>query len=193
MHDGIFWFFLVRIINVRWRSHLFFITVVHVVIVLNASNHTLSETHNYMKITWTGFMFGDPYQIRYLDNFSKLFDFVGKVLHADIYDGIPCLFVFFRPGFGLESQSGYQPLSWFLQFYFWLWRCCFHLVQIVKLLWDIQNLINIQGDTLVTTLVLLVFPNFATTIVFMFTDSNKSCLPVNFPPRTSSEWSNHDK
>ena len=28
----------------------------------------------------------------------------------------------------------------------------------------------------------------------MFTGSNKSCfLPVNFPPKTSSEWSNHDK
>ena len=32
-------------------------------------------------------------------------------LLTDIYDGIPCLFVFLRPYFGLESQSGYQPLS----------------------------------------------------------------------------------
>ena len=39
-------------------------------------------------------MFGDPFQIRYLDNFFKLFDFVGKVLHTDIYDGIPCLFIY---------------------------------------------------------------------------------------------------
>ena len=39
-------------------------------------------------------MCGDPFHIRYLDNSFKLFDFVGKVLHADISDGIPCLFVF---------------------------------------------------------------------------------------------------
>ena len=75
-------------------------------------------------------------------------------------------FCIFRPCFGLEIQSGYQPLSWSLLLYFWLWRCGFHLVQIVNLLWDIQNLINIQGDTLVTNLDLLVFPNFVTTTVF---------------------------
>ena len=49
-------------------------------------------------------MFGDPFQIRYLDNFFKLFDFVGKVLHTDISDGIPCLFVFFRPN-GLDVKD----------------------------------------------------------------------------------------
>ena len=92
--------------------------------------------------------------------FFKLFDNVGKVLHADISDGVPFLFVFLRPCFGLESQSCYQPLSWSTQFSSWLWRCGFYLVQTVKLLW------YIQGDTLVTTLDLLVFPNFATTTTF---------------------------
>ena len=92
--------------------------------------------------------------------FFKLFDFFGKVIHTDISDGIPCIFVFFWPCFGLESQSGYQPLSWSPQFSFWLWICGFHPVQTVKLLWDIQ------GDTLVTTPDLLVFPNFATTTIF---------------------------
>ena len=98
--------------------------------------------------------------------FSNSLIFFGKVLHTDIFDGISCLFVFWRPYFGLEIQISYQPLSWYLQLYFWLWICGFHLVQIVKLPWDIQNLINIQGDTLVTTLDLLVFPNFTTTTVF---------------------------
>ena len=56
-------------------------------------------------------MFGDPFHIRYVDNFLKFFDLVGKVLHSDIYDGIPRLFVFLRPFFGVENQSGYQPLS----------------------------------------------------------------------------------
>ena len=46
------------------------------------------------------------------------------------------------------------------ELHFWLWRCGFHLFQTVKLLWVVQ------GDTLVTTLDLLVFPNFATTTIF---------------------------
>ena len=56
-------------------------------------------------------MFGDPFRISYLDNFLKIFDNLQKVLLANISDGIPCLFVFLLPYFGLEIQSGYQPLS----------------------------------------------------------------------------------
>ena len=56
-------------------------------------------------------MFGDPFHIRYFANSLKIFDNLLKVLLAEIYDGIPCLFVFWRPYFGLESQSDYQPLS----------------------------------------------------------------------------------
>ena len=113
-----------------------------------------------MKVAGSWLMFGDPFHISYLDNFLKLFDNLRKFLLADISDGIPCLFVFLRPYFGLESQSGYQPLYWSSQFYFWLWICGFHLVQTVKLFWDIQ------GDDLVTSLDLLVFPNFAMTTIF---------------------------
>ena len=112
-----------------------------------------------MKITRSGFMFGGTLKIRYLDNFFKLFDFVGKVLHTDIPDGIPCLFIFCWPCFGLESHSSYQPLSWSLYLYFWLGRCGFHLVQIVKFLWDFQNLVHVQSDTLITILDLFMFPN----------------------------------
>ena len=65
-----------------------------------------------MIVAWSGIMFGDPFHIRYLDNLFKLFDNVGKVLHAEISDGISCLFLFLRPCFGLECQSSYQPLSW---------------------------------------------------------------------------------
>ena len=111
-------------------------------------------------------MFGCPFQIRYLVQFFKLYDFVGKVLHTNISDGIPWFLYIFRPCFGIDYQISYQPLSWSLHFYFWLWRCGFHLVQIVKILWDIQILIHIQGDTLVTTLDLFVFPNIALTTVF---------------------------
>ena len=50
-------------------------------------------------------MFGDPFHISYLDNFFKLSDFVGKVLHADIYYGIPCLFYFFDLALVLRTRA----------------------------------------------------------------------------------------
>ena len=89
----------------------------------------------------------------------------GRFVSSNIFwcrwqSGKKNLFVFLRPYFDLEIQSGYQPLYWSSQFSFWLWRCGFHLVQTVKLCWDIQ------GDDLVTTLDLFVFPNFATTTIF---------------------------
>ena len=134
-----------------------------------------------MKVTQSGFMFGCLFQMRYLKFFFKLLDFVGKVLHTDISDGIPCLFIFCQPCFGLESQSGYQPLSWSLHFYFWLGRCGLHLVQIVKFLWDFQNLVHVQSDMLITILDLSMFPNIALTTVSHVHRDKKSCfLPVNF-------------
>ena len=118
---------------------------------------------------WGSFSHKVPWQ------FFKIFDNVGKVLHADISDGIPCLFVFFRPYFGLDSQSGYQPLSRSPQFSFWLWRCGFHLVHTVKLCWDIQ------GDNISLPLISLCFLTLRRPQFFMFTDWNKYFLPVNFP------------
>ena len=54
-------------------------------------------------------MFGDSFQIKYLDNFFKLFDFVGKVLHTEIYDVIPCLFVFFDLALFLRARAVNNP------------------------------------------------------------------------------------
>ena len=54
-------------------------------------------------------MFRDPFHIRYLANFLKLFDNVGKVLHSDISDGIPCLFVFFDPNLVLRYRAVTNP------------------------------------------------------------------------------------
>ena len=49
--------------------------------------------------------------IREFEKFEKLPYNLRNVPLTDISDGILCLFVFCRPYFGLESQSGYQPLS----------------------------------------------------------------------------------
>ena len=56
-------------------------------------------------------MFGDLFHIRYLDNFFKLFDFVVKVLHTDISDGIPCLFIFFDLALVLRARAVTKPFS----------------------------------------------------------------------------------
>ena len=58
-----------------------------------------------MKITRSGFIFGDPFEIRYLDNFSNSLNFFGKVLDADISDGIPCLLYFFDPALVLKTRE----------------------------------------------------------------------------------------
>ena len=54
-------------------------------------------------------MCGDPFLIRYLDNFFKLFDFFGKVLRTDISDDIPCLFVFFDLALVLRARAVTNP------------------------------------------------------------------------------------
>ena len=54
-------------------------------------------------------MFGYPFHITYLDNFFKLFDFFGKVPHADVSDGIPCLFVFFDLALVLRDRAVTKP------------------------------------------------------------------------------------
>ena len=54
-------------------------------------------------------MFGDPFIVRYLSNFYKLFDNIGKVRHADIFDGMPCLFVFFDLALVLRARAVTNP------------------------------------------------------------------------------------
>ena len=85
------------------------ITAVHVLIFLTTSQHTLCDTPKQMIVALSWIMFGDPFHIRYLDNFFKLFDNVGKVLHDDIYDGIPCLFVFFDLALVLRDKAITNP------------------------------------------------------------------------------------
>ena len=92
--------------------------------------------------------------------FFKLPNNLWKVLLTDISDGIPCLFVFLRPCFVLDTQRGNQLISWSYQLNFWLWGCDSRLVQNVKFQQDVQ------GDILFTTLDLSVFPKIATTTIF---------------------------
>ena len=104
-------------------------------------------------------MFGDTFLIRQFTNFSYSLIIFERSSHWH-FRWHTLTFCIWRPYFNLEIQSGYQPLSWYSQFSFWLWRCGLHLVKNVKLCW------NVQVDDLVTTLDLLVFPIFVTTTIF---------------------------
>ena len=56
-------------------------------------------------------MFGDPFHIKYLDFFFKVFDNIEKVIHANIYDGIPCLYEFFDLALDLRARAVTNPFS----------------------------------------------------------------------------------
>ena len=137
-------------------------------------------------------MFGPIPLINFIRWIIKLPDNLWNVLHTDIYDGIPYFFAFVWPCFGLDTQRGNKPLFWSSQIIFWIWRCDYHLVQTTKL----QQ--YFQGGVFITTLDLSVFSNIVTTTFFLCLQLrthqvwNSSHL-WNFPPRTSSKWSNHDK
>ena len=105
-------------------------------------------------------MFGPPSIISFIRKNLKLSDNIWKVLHTDIYDGIPWLLVFIWTCFGLDTQRGNKPFYWSYQIIFWLWRCDSHLFQTVKIKQDVK------GDTIITNLDLYVFPKIETTTIF---------------------------
>ena len=105
-------------------------------------------------------MFGPPSLITFIRSFRKILYNIWKVLHTDIFDGLPCIFVFLWSFFAIETQRCNQPLSWSSLIIFWLWICDSHLVQTAKLQWDVQS------DVLVTTLDLSDFHNFVTKTIF---------------------------
>ena len=119
-----------------------------------------------MKITWSGFMFGDPVHISYLDNFSNfliLLEMSFMLTFPMAY--LAFLYLFLTLLWSWEPErlptpfliSPILPLTPKMSF-----LSCSDLQTSLRY----SNLIIIQGDTLVTTLDLLVFPNFATTIIF---------------------------
>ena len=105
-------------------------------------------------------MFGPPPLITFINQFLKIPDNIWKVLHTDISNGITCFLVFIWPCFGLESHRDNQTLSWSYCIIFWIWWYGSHSVQTDKLQQDLQ------GDVLITTLDLYVFPNITTPINF---------------------------
>ena len=123
-------------------------------------HHTLIRMPFWIKLTFGGFMFGPLPHITLIKQIFKLLDNLWKILHTDISNCIPFLFLFLWPCNGLDTQRGIQPLSWYSLIIFWLWRCDFHLFHATKFQRDVQ------GDVLITILNLRVFPNIATTTIF---------------------------
>ena len=125
-------------------------------------------------------MFGDPFHIRYLDNFFKLFDFVGTFLHVDISDGIPCLFVFFNLDLVLRARAVTNPFPD-------LFNYNFDSGDVVSILFRLSNFSEIfkiseifKVTHLSLPLISLCFLTLRRPQFFMFTERKKSCLPVNF-------------
>ena len=115
-------------------------------------------------------MFGPYTIINFIRQFIKIPDNIWKILHTDISDGIPLLFVFLWTCFGLDTRRCNQPLYWSYQIIFLLWICDSHIVQTAKLQRYVQN------DVVITTLDLFVFTNISTTTIFHFNscEINKS-------------------
>ena len=127
-----------------------------------------------MIVSWSGLMFGDPFHIIYLDFFFKLFDNVGKVIHADTSDGIPCLFVFFDPALVLRARAVTNPFPELDNF-------TFDSEDVVSILFRLSNFYGIFKVTqLSLPLIYFFFLTLRRPQFFMFTDSNKYYLPVNF-------------
>ena len=90
----------------------------------------------------------------------ELIDNLWKILHTDISNGIPWIFLFLWRSNGIDIQTGNQPLSLYHQKSFWLWRRDFYLVQTTKFQRDAQV------DVLLAILYLPMFPNITTTTIF---------------------------
>ena len=133
-----------------------------------------------MKITQSGFMFGCPFQMRTLTIVSDSLFFY-KVLHTDIFDGIPCLFIFFDLALVLRVRAVTNPFpdpSIFI----------FDSEDVVSILSRLSNfseifkilfLFKVKRSSL--SLIYLCFLTLRWPQFLMFTDTNKSWfLPVNF-------------
>ena len=128
-----------------------------------------------MKVAGSWLMFGDPFQISYLANFLKLFDNLWKVLLADISDGIPCLFLFFRNlTLILKARAVTDPFPDLPNF-------PFDSEDVFFVLFRLSNFADIFKVTILSLpLISLFFLTLRRPQFFMFTDWNKSFLPVKF-------------
>ena len=105
-------------------------------------------------------MFGHIPHIILIRQLFKWLNNLRNILQTEISNCIPFLFVLIWPSNGLETQRGNQPLSGYSKIIFWIWRCDFYLVETTK----IQR--YDQGDVLLITIDLHMFPNIATTTIF---------------------------
>ena len=117
---------------------------------------------------WGSFSHKVPWQ------FFKLFDNVGKVLHADIFDGIPCLFEFFDLTLVLRARAVTNPFPDLPNF-------PFESEDVVSILFRLSNFAETFKVTILSLpLISLCFLTVRRPQIFMFTDWNKSFLPVKF-------------
>ena len=116
----------------------------------------------------------DPFHIRYFANFLKLFDNLWKVLLAGISDGIPCFLYFDELTLVLKARAVTNPFPDLPYF-------PFDYEEVVFILFRLSNFAEIFKVTILSLpLISLCFLTSWWPQIFMFTDWNKSFLPVKF-------------
>ena len=136
------------------------------------SHHTIRNMFCWIKVTSSGFLFGPLPHITLIRQLLRFLNNLLDILHTDISNGIPCLFVILRPSNNLETQRGHQPLSWYSPMIFWFWIFYFYPLQSTKIQRDVQ------GDVILTVLDIPVFLTLRLPYFFMFTGVNFSSQNV---------------
>ena len=117
-----------------------------------------------MIVAGSWLMFGDPFHIRYLANFLKLFDNLRKVLLSDIYDGIPCLFYFCDLTLVLRARAVTSPFPYIPNF-------PFDSEDVVSILFRLSNYTETFKVTILSLpLISLCFLTLQRPQFFMFTE-----------------------
>ena len=138
------------------------------------SHHTLCKLPCQMKVAVGRLMFGPLLLIRQFPNFLKLFDNLRKTLLTDIYDGIPCFLYFCDLTLVLKSREVTNPFPDLSNF-------PFYSEDVVFILSRLSNFDEMSKVTYLSLpLISLYFLTLRRPQFLMFTDTNKSSLPVNF-------------
>ena len=140
-----------------------------------------------MKVAVSWIMFGDPFHIRYFANFLKLFVIFERHFLLTFPMAYLAFLYFCDPTLVLKARAVTNPFPDLPNF-------PFDSEYVVFILFRLSNFAEIFKVTILSlTLISLCFLTLRRPQFFIFTDWKNLSYLWNFPPRTSSEWSNHDK
>ena len=144
-------------------------------------HHILTYTLRYTQLyenSWSGFMFGDTFHIRYLDNFSNSLIILERSFMLTFLMAYLDFLYFLDLALVLRARAVTNPFPDLPNF-------PFESEDVVSVLFIQSNFFEMFKVThLSLPLISLCFLTLRQPQIFMFTDWNKSCLPVNFPSQS---------